>query len=215
MSANPGKEIEYKTSNGLIYINIKSDWEFIQTLEFDEGIGVFPHYRSMLRDKKYIHRLLNQYKGRMVISSTQNRKIVGYIAFSHPVPAEGWPEDLVPVLYELGSIEVSRNWRKVGLAKRMLQAVMDDDEMNDYIVVLSGYSWHWDLEGTGLTKISYRKMLMKLFGSIGFRHYYTNEPNVLMDAANMLMAKVGSRVSKGDHDRFIEALFSFKNDSLM
>ncbi len=51
---------------------------------------------------------------------------------------------------------------------------------------------------------------MKLFGSIGFRHYYTNEPNVLMDAANMLMAKIGSRVGKEDHDRFIETLFSFK-----
>ena len=210
MPANAYKPVEYRTPKGLIRINAESDWEFIDSLDFEEGIGVFPHYRSMLWDKKYILRLLDEYKGRIVIAHTEDGKIVGYIAFSHPIPLEGWPPELIPLLYEMGAIEVSRNWRRMGIAKKLLEASMADDALNDYIVILSGFSWHWDLEGAALSKHEYRKMLMRLFASAGLRHYYTSEPNVLMDAANMLMAKVGNRVSKADHDRFLETLFSFK-----
>lgn len=203
-------QIQFETSKGPVHINVNCPWEIIDSMEFEEGIGVFPHYRSIMWDKKHIHRLLHIYSGRIVIASSLNKEIIGYIAFSHPIPEEGWPETLVPLLYELGSIEVSRNWRHMGIAKGMLKAAMDDDAMNDYIVMLSGYSWHWDLDGTNLSKNEYRKMLMGMFASVGFRHYYTNEPNVLMDAANMLMARIGGRVTKEDRDTFIETLFSFK-----
>jgi acetoin utilization protein AcuA len=210
MAAQKTNSIAFPTSKGQVVISVEDDTRFLDSLVIDEGIGAFPNYRSMLWDKKHIIRLIDQFKGRIVVAQSEERKMIGYIAFSHPIEAEGWPQELIPILYELGSIEVSRNWRRMGISKKLLETAMADDSMNDFVVILSGLSWHWDLDGTELSKREYRKMLIELFASVGFRHYYTNEPNVLMDAANMLMARVGERVSKEDQDRFLEALFSFK-----
>ena len=51
-------------------------------------------------------------------------------------------------------------------------------------------------------------MLMHIFEPFGFRHFYTTEPNVMMDTANILMARIGARVSDEDWERFLDLLFA-------
>jgi hypothetical protein len=51
-------------------------------------------------------------------------------------------------------------------------------------------------------------MLIDIFEPYGFRHFYTTEPNVNLDIANMLMARIGSRVSVEDQEMFLDLLFA-------
>lgn len=182
--------------------------DFVDSLELDEGLGVFPQYRSILRDKEALKEIAALDDGNLIIAYNEDKKIVGYIAFSNPSPLERWGQDGSGLLYELGSIEVSRGWRRHGLAKKMVELALEDDTLEDKILFLTGFCWHWDMQETRLTKPGYRKMLMHIFEPFGFRHFYTTEPNVMMDTANMLMARIGSRVSEKDREGFLDLLFA-------
>jgi acetoin utilization protein AcuA len=63
------------------------------------------------------------------------------------------------------------------------------------IVYMVGYSWTWDLDGTGLTAQQYRNMLIRLFSAHGFHEFQTNEPNLCLKPENLFMGRVGSQVS--------------------
>lgn len=196
------------TPKGLVHIRTRCSPDFADSLELDEGLGVFPQYRSIIRDKDTLKEIAALEDANMVIAYNEDGKIVGYVAFSYPSPLERWCKNGHGLLYELGSIEVSRGWRRLGLAKKMLEIALEDDEWEDKILFLTGFSWHWDMQGTGLPKSNYRNMLMHIFQPFGFRHFYTTEPNIIMDSANMLMARIGARVSDEDRERFLDLVFA-------
>jgi len=194
--------------SGVVHIRTHCSPEFVDGLELDEGLGVFPQYRSIIRDKETLKEVAALDGANLVIAYTEEKKIVGYIAFANPSPLERWGKNGRGLLYELGAIEVSRQWRRLGLAKKMVEIALEGDEWEDKILLLTGFSWHWDMPETGLTKPGYRKMLMHIFEPFGFRHFYTTEPNVMMDTANILMARIGARVSDEDWERFLDLLFA-------
>lgn len=196
------------TPKGVVHIRTRCSPDFADSLELDEGLGVFPQYRSIIRDKDTLKEIAALEDANMVIAYNEDGKIVGYVAFSYPSPLERWCKNGHGLLYELGSIEVSRGWRRLGLAKKMLEIALEDDEWEDKILFLTGFSWHWDMQGTGLPKSNYRNMLMHIFQPFGFRHFYTTEPNIIMDSANMLMARIGARVSDEDRERFLDLVFA-------
>ncbi len=196
------------TNRGVVHIRSHCSPDFVDQLEMDEGIGVFAHYRSIVRDKEALKGVAALEEGNVVLAYVDDGKIVGYVAFSNPSPMERWGRDSTLPLYELGSIEVSRHWRRLGIARKMVELAMADEDVEDKIVFLTGFSWHWDLEGAGLSKIGYRKMLMRLFEPFGFRHFYTTEPNVGMDIANILMVRIGARVSTEDRAKFLDLAFA-------
>jgi len=196
------------TTKGVVHLRTHCSPDFVDGLELDEGLGVFPQYRSIIRDKGTLKEVAALENANLVIAYDDDGKIVGYIAFSNPSPMERWGKDGRGLLYELGSFEVSRGWRRLGVAKKMVEIALQDDEWEDKILFLTGFSWHWDMPETGLTKPGYRKMLMHIFEPFGFRHFYTTEPNIMMDTANMLMARIGSRVSDEDRERFLDLLFA-------
>ena len=196
------------TDKGVVHIRTHCSPDFLEQLEMDEGIGIFAHYRSIIRDKEALKRVADLEDGNVVLAYGDDGKIVGYVAFSSPSPLERWGKDGAGPLYELGSIEVSRHWRRRGIAHKMVELAMGDEGVEDKILFLTGFSWHWDLEETGLSKIDYRKMLMRLFEPLGFRHFYTTEPNVNLDTANVLMVRIGARVSKEDRERFLDLAFA-------
>lgn len=202
------RTVDIATAKGVVHIRTHCTPDFVDSLELDEGLGVFPHYHSIVRDKKSMKHIAGLNGANLVLAYDDEGKIVGYIAFADPSPLERWSENGDGLLYELGSIEVSKNWRRCGIAKKMAEIAVDDEKLEERIVFLTGFSWHWDLEGTGLSKASYRRMLMHLFEPFGFRHYYTTEPNINLDSANMLMARIGSRVSAEDEERFLDVLFA-------
>lgn len=207
-ASKPSRTADLSTPQGVVHIRTHCPPDLVDGLELDEGLGVFPQYRSILRDKEALKEIAALEDANLIIAYNDDKKIVGYIAFSNPSPLERWGQDGSGLLYELGSIEVSRGWRRLGLAKKMVEVALEGDEWEDKILFLTGFCWHWDMQETGLTKPGYRKMLMHIFEPFGFRHFYTTEPNVMMDTANMLMARIGSRVSEKDREGFLDLLFA-------
>ena len=207
-SREESRTVDADTAKGAVHIRTHCTPDFVDSLELDEGLGIFPHYRSIIRDKESIKRIAGLSGANLVLAYDDEGKIIGYIAFSYPSPLERWGESGDALLYELGSIEVSRNWRRLGIARKMAEIAVDDDQLEDRIVFLTGFSWHWDLEGSGLSRAGYRRMLMHIFEPLGFRHFYTTEPNINLDSANMLMGRTGSRVSLEDRESFLDLLFA-------
>jgi acetoin utilization protein AcuA len=105
-------------------------------------------------------------------------------------------------MYEMGALEVSRNFRQVGLAHAMIQETLSDVFFEWKIAYMNGFSWHWDLDGTRLGMTQYGKMMLRLLKKHGFQEYYTNEPNIALREENLFMARIGSRVSEQDRKRF-------------
>lgn len=197
----------YVTPRGPLTLHVWAPPEAVEPLQMDEGIGRFPQYRSIIGDAATLARVATYPDGNVTLAVDESRQaIVGYSAWAYPDRHERWGK-MVPVLYELGSIEVSRNWRRCGLARAMTAAALANDWFEDKITFLTGYSWHWDLEGAGLNKVKYREMMMALFRPFGFEQYYTNEGNVAMDFSNLFMARIGARVSAADRERFADLLF--------
>ena len=108
-------------------------------------------------------------------------------------------------------IEVSSNWRGLGIAKNLLAFALDLDALEDIILFAMGLSWHWDMEGLGLSVYRYRELIAWLFASQGFTEYPTTEPNVRMEPANVLLVRIGKRVDQRVASRFLSHLLSSPN----
>ena len=52
--------------------------------------------------------------------------------------------------------------------------------------------------------------MMRLYSRVGFREVYTNEPNVALREENLMMIRVGSRVTPEDRRRFRYLRFGIK-----
>jgi acetoin utilization protein AcuA len=159
----------------------------IQRLRVDEGMTAFARRPDL--EKALLRRIARDPDGTLVIAHTPDGRIVGQVSIA---PADGrWAD--VDGIYEI-AIEVSRNWRRLGLAQRLLSFTFAHEEYEDVIVLAMGYSWHWDMEEAGISPLAYRDLLARLFGKFGFTSYVTDEPEIAMSVANVLMARVGSRV---------------------
>jgi acetoin utilization protein AcuA len=174
---------------------------FFEGLELDPGLGRFAHYSSMIQKLDVFEKVAREKDGRVYLALVDGKLIVGYAACYYPGPDQRWSK-LGELMYEMGAIEVSRNFRKHGLAKEIFHSIMDDDFFEDKIAYMNGFSWHWDLEGTGLSMIEYRKMMLGFLRTNGFQDCYTNEPNIALREENFFMVRIGSRVSEEDKARF-------------
>jgi acetoin utilization protein AcuA len=151
-------------------------------------------------------RIASKKGGRVSLALRDERIVVGYLACWFPEETERWSRS-GELMYELGAIEVSRNFRKTRIASKMLDIALSDDSLKSKIMYMNGFSWHWDLDGTGLNKFEYRKLMLNLLKNYGFRDYYTNEPNVALREENLFMARIGSEVSEQDRKRFSHLRF--------
>jgi len=124
-------------------------------------------------------------------------------------PGDEWWEGLENV-YEV-AIEVSSNWRGFGVARQLLSFALELDALEDIILFALGLSWHWDTEGLGLNVYRYREMIARLFASQGFIEYPTTEPNVSLEPANILVARIGKRVDQRVISQFLNRLLSSPN----
>src|SRR5262249_26034927 len=92
---------------------------------------------------------------------------------------------------ELGSIEVSKNYRRLGIADALMEAALAGDAYQDVIVVAETIRWHWDLETSGGNPFVYRERLLARMRRFGVDEYGTDEAYVRADAANALVARIG------------------------
>jgi acetoin utilization protein AcuA len=175
--------------------------EYFNGLKFDTGMGNFSDYSSIIQDVEVFKKAAGDKDKRVVVALMDDKVIVGYVVCGNPEPQERWSK-LGKLMYEMTTIEVSRNFRQLGIGGRMIAMVLSKGFFEDKVAYLSSFSWHWDLEGTGLALGRYRKMMAGLMESHGFIEYYTNEPNVAIKEENIFMARIGSRVLENDRKRF-------------
>ena len=133
--------------------------------------------------------------------SSQNQ-LVGYAAFHRPSPVETWGEDRTGRLIELGAVEVAPGMRGLRLAERLLAAAFADGRFDDTVVFATLYRWHYDLARTGLGELGYRRMLERLYASVGLVPMPTDDVEVGSDHANRLVARIGPHAQPAVVDEF-------------
>lgn len=191
------------TPMGKVSILTKADPDTISSMQLDEGMGVFaaPNYPAS-REKKALERIARGEGSNVILAHTAEEKIVGFVAIAPPSPAERWGTLSGQGLIEAMAIEVSLGWRGMGIADKMMECGLKDPFFDDKIVMCTGYTWHWDLDATGLSKEDYRRMLLKYLEKAGFMYYETDEPNVKLDSANFFTARIGPEVDPDLYNRF-------------
>ncbi len=195
------KSMIYNTPRGKVTIRSNCRKEFIENLRLDSGLGRFATYSSIIQKIESFESIVNQEGGKVTLAIVEPDLIVGYNVCWYPGSDERWSL-LNNLMYEMAAVEVSRNYRGLKLASRLLELTVDGDWFESKIAYMNGYSWHWDLEGAGLTPVQYRKMMMELYSPHGFREVYTNEPNIALRAENIMMIRVGAKVTAEDKLRF-------------
>jgi len=107
--------------------------------------------------------------------------------------------------YEV-AIEVSPPWRNLDVAHQLLSLALDFESVEEYLILGLGFSWHWDYAGLGMSRFRYRELIARLFAAHGFAEYLTSEPNIRMDPANILVARLGRCLGEESMNRFFERL---------
>ena len=111
-------------------------------------------------------------------------------------------------MYEL-AIEVSTHWHRLGIARQLLSLALEFEAMEELILVAFGLSWHWDLEGSGLSPFRYRSLLAHILEPYDFFECLTDEPNIGMDPANILLVRIGKDVKPEVMDQLFQRIRFF------
>jgi hypothetical protein len=199
-------ERKVKTPKGEVILARDITEDFIRNLGMGEGLGVFFHYRyqdaQRTRNILSSASALGDTKLACVVSANC---IIGYVLIVSPEADSRWSEINAallsafpaladPVLLELGSVEMSTPWRRLGLSRELLRFVFEDPFFEEKIVISRELSWTWDLRSTGLTPLAYRSKLLRLFESAGFRYCDTDDDEIGYAGENMLTARFGEQI---------------------
>jgi acetoin utilization deacetylase AcuC-like enzyme/GNAT superfamily N-acetyltransferase len=190
----------FSSPRGRMFLRDLCPPSLIERLRPDPGLTAFT--RRPDREHAILTRVATTNHGSVTLAHTESGIIVGQIVLS---PAEEWWRDL-PGVYEL-SIETSRDWRGLGIARSLLEFCFQPAWIEHMSVLAMGLDWHWDLDGLGLDVDRYGNMLRMLFEPVGFRKVPTSEPNVAMHTSNLLLVRVGSKVAAAHRAALDEALF--------
>jgi acetoin utilization protein AcuA len=183
--------------------------EFIGGLDMEEGMGELTKYGSgsLQNEKKIMLEILSDSDPRNdVVVAVNDGRIVGYITMVASNFNEQWAKLNDNSVVELGFIEVSRNWRNLGIATKMIEVTFKDGRYDNNIVYSTEYSWHWDMEYNKQSKSDYHDMLLKIFRRAGFEQYDTDDPDINVDWANILTVRIGGDVDIGRNQKFILSL---------
>jgi hypothetical protein len=188
------------TPRGQLLLRDLCPSSLLEGLQPDPGLDAFT--RRPEREHAILQRVAQSGHGSVAIAHTQSGAIVGDVVLS---TGADWWRDLSGV-YEL-SIETSRDWRRLGIARGLVDFCIQAPWIEHMILLAMGLDWHWDLHGTGLDAGAYGDVLRKILLPAGFREVHTCEPNVAMHASNLLLVRVGARVPVERQAALNEALF--------
>jgi predicted N-acetyltransferase YhbS len=189
----------YRTPGGPLFLRGCCSPAFVEDLKVDEGLRAFA--RLPEREHHLLLSLAGQPENRLTLAYTATGKIVGQVTLA---PLVHWWQEIGNA-YEI-AVEVSAGWRKMGIAHRLLSFALEFECLEEYLILGLGLSWHWDYEGLGISRFHYREMIARLFAAHGFAEYLTSEPNIRMDPANILVARLGSRLAAESINRFFQRL---------
>jgi GNAT superfamily N-acetyltransferase len=205
-SATPSRSKTLELPAGPLLLRDFCPPSLVERLKADEGLRAFA--RLPEREHQLLLSIAKRPDCALTLAHTPAGVIVGEVTIA---PGDEWWDGLENV-YEV-AIEVSSNWRKMGVARNLLAFALELDALEDMILFAIGLSWHWDTEGLGLNVYRYRELILRLFSTQGFVEYPTTEPNVSMEPANILVARIGKRVDQRVASRFYTRLVSSPNIS--
>lgn len=203
-SATPSRSKTLETRKGSVLLRDFCPPSLVERLVADTGLRAFA--RLPEREHQLLLGIAKRPDCALALAHTPVGEIVGEVTLA---PGDEWWEGLENV-YEV-AIEVSSQWRGMGVARQLLAFALELDALEDMILFAVGLSWHWDTEGTGLSLYHYRDMISRLFTSQGFKEYPTTEPNVRMEPANVFLARIGNRVDAHVTGQFFNHLLSSPN----
>ena len=189
----------YTTARGLLLLRSCCSPAVVEALQVDEGLRAFA--RTPEREHELLLTLAGKPATRLTLAYTPAGKIVGQATLT---PLDGWWRD-IDNAYEV-AVEVSPAFRNQGVAHQLLSLALDFEAVEKFLVVGLGFSWHWDYAGLGLSRFQYREMIARLFAAHRFAEYLTSEPNIRMDPANILLARLGRCMEQESMSRFFEWL---------
>lgn len=169
--------------------------EFLRQLVADPGIGAFYGFTALAGDRQLaaLVRVAALPLSRVLVAHRGDR-LLAYLTF-HPAERDSrWASLPQGQILELGGIEVARGFRRLGLARHLMDRAFSSPDFDAAIVYAQALTWCWDLEGSNLSTAAYRQMMLRLFGTHGFDPCVTDEPNIGYDRANLLLVRPGPNV---------------------
>lgn len=203
-SATPSRSKVIETKTGQVLLRDFCPPSFVERLRADSGLRAFA--RIPEREHQLLLGISKSPDCALTLAHTATGEIIGEVTMA---PGDAWWDGIENV-YEV-AIEVSSNWRGMGIANQLLSFALELDAIEDMILFAIGLSWHWDTEGLRITIHRYRQLIGSLFESHGFVEYPTTEPNVNMEPGNILLARVGSRVDQRVASQFYSRMLSSPN----
>lgn len=203
-SETPSRSMTMETKAGPLLLRDFCPPSLVERLKAESGLRAFA--RLPEREHQLLLKIARSPDCALALAHTPAGEIVGEVTLA---PGDEWWEGLENV-YEV-AIEVSSHWRNTGVARQLLAFALELDALEDMILFAMGLSWHWDLEGLGMSVHRYRELIARLFATQGFVEYPTNEPNIRMEPGNILLVRIGKRVDQNDVQRFFNRLLSAPN----
>lgn len=200
----PSRIKTLETARGPVLLRDFCPPSLVERLQPDAGLCTFA--RLPEREHRLLIDIARSPDCALTLAHTPTGDIIGEVTIA---PADEWWEG-IDGLYEI-AIEVSAHWRGIGIARDMLAFALELDAKEDMIFFALGLSWHWDAENLGISIYRYRELIARLFGSQGFVEYPTTEPNISMEPANILLARIGNRVDKRVASQFLNRMLSSPN----
>lgn len=198
-STRVSSEKIYETPTGPLFLRSCCSPSLVEGLKADEGLRAFA--RLPEREHHLLLSVARQPENMLTLAYTDTGKIVGQATLA---PVDDWWQGIGNA-YEI-AVEVSSYWRNLGIAHQLLSSALEFETLEEYLILALGFSWHWDYEGLGLSRFQYRAMIAQLFAAYGFVEYLTSEPNIRMDPANIMLARLGSKVGQECMNRFFQRL---------
>ena len=177
----------FETAAGPLILQSFCSPALVASLEAERGLHAFAHLPE--REHQLLLEIAEHPNRVLTLAYSPDGEIVGQVTLA---PADPWWQGVANT-YEL-AIEVSTHWRRLGIARQLLSLALEFDAVEEMILMALGLSWHWDLEGSGLSPFRYRSLLAHILEPYHFFECLTDEPNVALDTANILLVRIGKDV---------------------
>jgi acetoin utilization deacetylase AcuC-like enzyme len=190
-----------ETPRGQVLLRDFCPPSLVERLRPDNGLHAFAHTPE--QEHALLLNIAKSPDCALALAYTPAGEIVGQVTIA---PADEWWEGIENV-YEV-AFEVSSGWRGLHIVQELLAFAFELDALEDMIFFGMGLSWHWDMEGLGISPHLYRQVIAHLFESQGFKEYDTTEPNISSEPANILMGRVGKNIDQHVATQFLTRLMS-------
>ena len=202
------KTVVFKTEKGEVCLRSFCSPQEIESVSVKGIFGEYSRYNPIISNKEILKALTLEPDANVTVACCEDGMIVGLGVLRYAKPEDRWVRVGEHIMMEVAAVEVSRAWRYQGISSQLLRMLVDHPLEARRIFFMVGYSWTWDLEGSGLEPMQYRAMMVRLFSKYGFERFQTNEPNIMMRPENLFMARIGVEVSEEIRQRFKRIRFN-------